>query len=161
MLGTGGSSRSELAPKARPPVPAELRSAGRGRSPRCGRRAAPQRMRAGIVAPQDSRAATAFSRVEPRRSATARFLEGRAGQGDVMDVMAEAARLLASRRRMLAEHAAAAAAEATACELSEIQAALERIAAGTYGVCENCGHAIGRDRLRALPEVRRCVSCSG
>jgi RNA polymerase-binding transcription factor DksA len=78
-----------------------------------------------------------------------------------MDVMAEAARLLASRRRMLAEHAAAAAAEATARELSEIQAALDRIAAGTYGVCEICGHAIGRDRLRALPEVRRCVSCSG
>jgi RNA polymerase-binding transcription factor len=75
-----------------------------------------------------------------------------------MDVMTEAARLLASRRRMLAEHAAAA--EATARELSEIQAALDRIAAGTYGVCESCGHAIGRDRLRALPEVRRCVSCS-
>jgi RNA polymerase-binding transcription factor DksA len=78
-----------------------------------------------------------------------------------MDVMAEAARLLASRRRMLAVHAAATAADATARELTEIQAALDRIEAGTYGECEVCGHGIGRNRLRALPEVRRCVSCSG
>jgi hypothetical protein len=103
------------------------------------------------------------ARAIPRRVngiRAARFLiDASAGGG--MDVMGDAARLLASRRRMLAEHAAAAAAEATARELSEIQAALERIAAGTYGLCEACGHAIGRDRLRALPEVRRCVSCSG
>jgi DnaK suppressor protein len=78
-------------------------------------------------------------------------------QGEPMDVTVEAARLLASRRRALAQHAAA---EAVG-EISEIDAALERIAAGTYGTCEICGHAIGRDRLRALPEVRRCVTCSG
>jgi len=45
-------------------------------------------------------------------------------------------------------------------ELSEIDAALARIASGTYGTCEECGGAIGRDRLRALPEVRRCEACS-
>jgi RNA polymerase-binding transcription factor DksA len=74
-----------------------------------------------------------------------------------MDVTVEAARLLASRRKALAQHAAP---EAVG-EISEIDAALGRIAAGTYGTCEICGHAIGRDRLRALPEVRRCVTCSG
>ncbi len=83
----------------------------------------------------------------------------------------EAARLLRSRRKALAggghQHGTwsplgASAADSDARrELLEIDAALGRISDGTYGTCEACGGAIGRDRLRALPEVRRCVSCSG
>lgn len=73
---------------------------------------------------------------------------------------AEAERLLSSRRRAI-EAAAAAHRAVAPAELREIEAALARIAEGTYGACEVCGGAIGRDRLRALPEVRRCVSCSG
>ncbi|HEX8910365.1 MAG TPA: TraR/DksA C4-type zinc finger protein [Anaeromyxobacteraceae bacterium] len=72
---------------------------------------------------------------------------------------AEAARLLGSRRRALEAAEAAHRAFAPA-ELTEIDAALGRIADGTYGACEVCGGAIGRDRLRALPEIRRCVGCS-
>ena len=45
-------------------------------------------------------------------------------------------------------------------ELAEIDAALERIADGTYGSCEECGGPIGRQRLRAIPEARRCIACS-
>jgi len=45
-------------------------------------------------------------------------------------------------------------------ELVEIDAALARIEAGTFGICEGCGVPIGRDRLRALPEARRCLACS-
>jgi DnaK suppressor protein len=44
-------------------------------------------------------------------------------------------------------------------ELREIDAALERLEAGRYGICENCGHAIGRHRLQAIPEATYCVSC--
>jgi len=47
-----------------------------------------------------------------------------------------------------------------AAELQEIEAALQRIADGTWGHCERCHSAIGRDRLRAVPEARTCVSCS-
>ena len=80
----------------------------------------------------------------------------------------EAARLLGSRRKALAGEgqeggwpgALPQPAEA-AHEIGEIDAALARIADGTYGTCETCGGAIGRDRLRALPEVRRCIACSG
>jgi RNA polymerase-binding transcription factor DksA len=68
----------------------------------------------------------------------------------------DAARMLASRRRALAAHEAG----APQGELVEIDAALARIAEGSYGQCEVCGGAIGRDRLRALPAVRRCVTCS-
>lgn len=48
----------------------------------------------------------------------------------------------------------------TARELAEIEAALARIDSGSYGSCERCGGAIGRSRLRALPEIRFCASCS-
>jgi len=30
---------------------------------------------------------------------------------------------------------------------------------GTYGSCEVCGRPIGQDRLAAVPEATRCVSC--
>lgn len=45
-------------------------------------------------------------------------------------------------------------------ELQDIEGALRRMAAGTYGRCEGCGHAIGRQRLKAMPETRFCMSCS-
>jgi RNA polymerase-binding transcription factor DksA len=45
-------------------------------------------------------------------------------------------------------------------ELAETQAALERIEDGTYGRCESCGGAIGRQRLLAMPATRFCMSCS-
>ena len=44
-------------------------------------------------------------------------------------------------------------------ELQGIQAALARIASGTYGLCVNCGEAIGFQRLRAWPLANRCVEC--
>jgi RNA polymerase-binding protein DksA len=44
-------------------------------------------------------------------------------------------------------------------EVEDIQAALARIEAGTYGRCETCGQAINAARLNALPMVRRCLSC--
>ncbi len=39
-------------------------------------------------------------------------------------------------------------------ELSEIDAALKRLADGTYGVCEGTGAAIAPERLRVLPWTR-------
>lgn len=32
---------------------------------------------------------------------------------------------------------------------------------GTYGYCETCGGPIGKDRLAAVPEATRCISCQG
>ncbi|MBI5766473.1 MAG: DUF2934 domain-containing protein [Verrucomicrobia bacterium] len=45
-------------------------------------------------------------------------------------------------------------------ELAEIDAALERIANGTYGVCEVTGQLIPEARLRAVPWARRCVAAA-
>ncbi len=41
----------------------------------------------------------------------------------------------------------------------EVDAALQRILKGVYGLCEACGHYIPVDRLRALPATRRCTDC--
>lgn len=43
--------------------------------------------------------------------------------------------------------------------LASIEGALERIAAGTYGTCEDCGGPIPEKRLRAIPYTSVCVPC--
>ena len=42
-------------------------------------------------------------------------------------------------------------------ELLEIEAALERLERGTYGICQACGRPIAAERLEALPATRFCV----
>ena len=44
-------------------------------------------------------------------------------------------------------------------EMEAIQAALARLDAGTYGLCETCGETISAARLTAMPMARRCISC--
>ena len=43
--------------------------------------------------------------------------------------------------------------------LSSIDGALERISAGTYGRCVNCGQPIAEERLAAIPWATHCISC--
>jgi DnaK suppressor protein len=42
-------------------------------------------------------------------------------------------------------------------ELEDIDHALRRIEDGSYGTCEECGKAIGDDRLEAKPWARFCI----
>ena len=44
-------------------------------------------------------------------------------------------------------------------EIRDIDAALRRIAAGTYGTCVRCREPISRDRLEVYPTAKRCLSC--
>jgi DnaK suppressor protein len=44
--------------------------------------------------------------------------------------------------------------------IEEIDAALARIEAGTYGVCVTCGAAIPEERLELRPFAGRCVACT-
>ena len=50
------------------------------------------------------------------------------------------------------------AAERAAVE--EIDAALDRMAHGTYGECARCGAPVGDERLRAVPETTHCERCA-
>jgi RNA polymerase-binding transcription factor DksA len=45
--------------------------------------------------------------------------------------------------------------------LREVDAALERLDAGAYGVCASCGRPIPPARLEVRPTARTCVACAG
>lgn len=44
--------------------------------------------------------------------------------------------------------------------LAEVDAALDRLGAGTYGDCERCGRRIAEGRLEARPVARTCIACA-
>ena len=48
--------------------------------------------------------------------------------------------------------------EQVEAELADIDHALERLEAGTYGTCEACGQVISDERLEAVPAARFCLS---
>ncbi len=47
--------------------------------------------------------------------------------------------------------------EQVEAELTEAEAALRRLSAGRYGICQACGKPIQRARLEALPFARFCL----
>jgi len=42
---------------------------------------------------------------------------------------------------------------------ADVEGAVSRVFAGTYGTCLACGEPIGAERLRALPAATRCLNC--
>lgn len=75
-----------------------------------------------------------------------------ADEGDVTDRKDEAD---------LAQHAALdeAQEQRDLAELRQVEAALHRLDAGTYGDCADCGDSIAWDRLLAQPAAERCAPC--
>ena len=49
--------------------------------------------------------------------------------------------------------------QATKRVIARIEAALDRVAAGTYGRCIRCGGAIVAGRLEVLPYAETCIDC--
>jgi DnaK suppressor protein len=43
--------------------------------------------------------------------------------------------------------------------LDQVERALAKIEAGTYGLCANCGKPIEAARLKALPHASLCIAC--
>lgn len=50
--------------------------------------------------------------------------------------------------------------DAARAEIGSIKIALERLDAGTWGVCASCGDTIAAGRLSAIPHTALCVSCA-
>lgn len=44
--------------------------------------------------------------------------------------------------------------------LDEVDSALSRMRASTYGLCETCGRPIAPERLEARPTARTCMRCA-
>ena len=43
--------------------------------------------------------------------------------------------------------------------IRKIQAAIQRLDDGTYGICEDCGEDISIPRLKARPVTKLCINC--
>ncbi len=50
--------------------------------------------------------------------------------------------------------------DAALAELAELQGALARLEAGTWGTCTACGDDIATGRLAALPSTAFCAACA-
>ena len=46
-------------------------------------------------------------------------------------------------------------------KLKDVNGALEKIVAGSYGTCEKCGKEIEAERLQVCPEAKLCMKCNG
>jgi DnaK suppressor protein len=44
--------------------------------------------------------------------------------------------------------------------LGEVESAMSRIQAATYGLCQTCGGHIASERLEARPTARTCIRCA-
>ena len=45
-------------------------------------------------------------------------------------------------------------------QLSQLDAALQRLDDGSYGLCSHCGRPIGAARLQARPAADTCITCA-
>jgi RNA polymerase-binding protein DksA len=45
-------------------------------------------------------------------------------------------------------------------QIAEIEAAMQRLDNGNYGVCFSCGELIGEGRLRVRPAATQCLDCA-
>ena len=45
-------------------------------------------------------------------------------------------------------------------QLSEVDAALERVTSERFGDCERCGLPLAAERLEARPVARHCIDCA-
>ena len=102
-----------------------------------------ERERANYLRQAETLKAEADSLTEDREPGDVQFDE-ESGEGDTLAV---------ERERDLALSAQARAA------IDQIDVAIEKIHAGTYGQCDNCGTTIPKERLRALPYAALCVKC--
>jgi DnaK suppressor protein len=52
------------------------------------------------------------------------------------------------------------AANSIAATLVDVERAIQKLAEGTYGMCDRCGEAISAARLEAIPWAPLCIGCA-
>jgi DnaK suppressor protein len=159
------------APKARTPARATRAAASKSSAQRTTPRAQPETTTKATKAPKARPAVTDKFLLEQQgllRAERATYVEQAEAlkaeadslaqemePGDVQfdEESGEGGTVTVDRERDLALSAQARAA------VEDIDHALAKIEAGTYGLCEGCGQPIPRARLKALPQARLCVTC--
>jgi RNA polymerase-binding transcription factor DksA len=98
--------------------------------------------------------------LEQERGSLARQLE-ESGLGGVSHIGLSSDPMCAVRSLVRAVRGVA---EALAAELrnslAEVERAIARFDAGTFGTCQRCGQPISPARLEAKPAVTTCISCA-
>jgi DnaK suppressor protein len=105
-----------------------------------------------------SRRATYREQVERLSAAADELAQAQAGEAPDLgddEGFAEGDSLHVERDRVLSLSAVA------KRRIEEVDAALHRLDAGTYGACRSCRRPIPVVRLEAVPEATQCVSCAG
>lgn len=74
------------------------------------------------------------------------------GQDGIQDIGDEAANIY-NKQILLSLN------ESERMRLHEVDEALDRMATGTYGICEECGELISLKRLEVRPVAKYCVAC--
>ena len=98
---------------------------------------------------------TALDQIQQMRTAAVELVEDGGAKDTVDDAgFGEGATLEIERGRVLAL------ATNAANRVEQVDAALRRIDAGSYGICERCRQPIAPARLEAMPEATRCVGCA-
>jgi RNA polymerase-binding transcription factor DksA len=93
---------------------------------------------------EQSRLRTQLTQVGHGPSATLSFDEGFADSGQVTAERGEVEALAGTLLETL----------------QDIEDALAKFEAGTYGTCERCGNEIQPARLEAMPAARLCITCA-
>jgi len=107
---------------------------------------------AGDLVLSDVRAALEAERDELQRQLAALGVGATAGDYDAN---------FADSSQVTAERGEAEALATTLKEtLNDVERALGKLDAGTYGSCESCGQPIGEPRLEAMPTARQCITCA-
>jgi DnaK suppressor protein len=103
----------------------------------------------------DAERSTTLERLRGLEGDVARIVEASEGSNADDEHDPEGATIAFERAQSLA--LASAAAE----HLRELASAEERLADGTYGVCDVCGQHVAEARLEAIPTARTCVNHAG
>ena len=91
-------------------------------------------------------------RAEVQAAQQARAESGRATEHEVEDRKDEAAQQQFERLGDVQE-------QRDIDELAQVESALSRLDAGSYGNCADCGEPIALQRLRVQPAAQRCAGC--
>lgn len=89
------------------------------------------------------------ARIAERRTALERAMPANESPGDEADLAFERSHAGVDRE-LIDRHL---------IEIGEIEQMRMRVADGSFGICSDCGDAIGWKRLKANPVARRCADC--
>lgn len=102
----------------------------------------------------DGLRASAATRLDETRAALDDLARARAGSNDDDEHDPEGVPLSAEWSRL------SGLSDAAAAKLRQIDEALARLDAGTYGICARCGEPIPPARLEVRPFAEHCVACA-